>query len=111
LALGAHGAGRRRHAGVRGPRQMGASPSVVGDSPVASAWLDTYGIDARERLAAGDTEDEIAAAWVAVDLLRREDQVDPARGTRVKNCDNYRARILLHAGQSRRVPITSRIRS
>jgi transposase len=32
-----------------------------------------------------------------------------ARGFR--NTDNYRARILLHAGQPRRVPTTTRIRS
>lgn len=31
-----------------------------------------------------------------------------ARGFR--NCDNYRARILLHAGQPRRVPTTTRVR-
>jgi transposase len=125
-----------------------------------------------ERLAAEDTEDEVAAAWVAVDLLRRvyqapdrdtahrrlvvfyewvvaveieevtrlattidtwQDEVlaffdtrasnGPTEGANVriksirraargfKNTDNYRARILLHAGQPRRLPTTTRIRS
>jgi transposase len=125
-----------------------------------------------QQLADEDTEDEVAAAWVAVDLLRRVYQapdrdtahrrlvvfyewvvaVDVAEITRLattidtwqdevlaffdtrasnapteaanvgiksirraargfKNTDNYRARILLHAGQPRRVPTTSRIRS
>jgi hypothetical protein len=125
-----------------------------------------------ERLAAEDTEDEVTAAWVAVDLLRRVYQapdrdtahrrlvvfyewavtvdVDeitrlartidtwqekvlaffdtrasnaPTESANVKttsirraargfnNCDNYWARILLHAGQRRRLPTTTRIRS
>ena len=125
-----------------------------------------------ERLAAEDTEDEVAAAWVAVDLLRRvyqapdcdsahrrlvafyewavaveieeitrlattidtwQDEVlaffdtrasnGPTEGANVriksirraargfKNTDNYRARILLHTGQPRRLPTTTRIRS
>jgi transposase len=125
-----------------------------------------------ERLRAADTDDEVAAAWVAVDLLRRTyaapDRdtahrrlvafyewavtVDVAEVTRLartidtwqeevlaffdtrasnaptesanvkiksvrrvargfRNTDNYRARILLHAGQPRRVPTTARIRS
>jgi transposase len=125
-----------------------------------------------ERLAVEDTEDEVAAAWVAVDLLRRVYQapdrdtahrrlvafyewvvaVDVEEVTRLaktidtwqqevlaffdtrasnaptesanvkiksirraargfKNCGNYRARILLHAGQPRRLPTTTRIRS
>jgi transposase len=125
-----------------------------------------------ERLRQADTDDEVAAAWVAVDLLRRmyaapdrdtahrrlvafyewavEVEVDevtrlaktidtwqdevlaffdtrasnaPTESANVKiksirrvargfrNCGNYRARILLHAGQPRRVPTTTRIRS
>ena len=125
-----------------------------------------------ERLRAADTEDEVAAAWVAVDLLRRvyqapdrdtahqrlvasyewvvavdveevtrlattidtwQDEVlaffdtrasnAPTESANVKiksirraargfrNCDNYRARIMLHAGQPRRLPTTTRIRS
>lgn len=125
-----------------------------------------------ERLAAEDTEDEVASAWVAVDLLRRVYQapdrdtahrrlidfyewavaIDVDEVTRLaktidtwqeevlaffdtrasnaptesanvkiksirraargfKNCGNYRARILLHAGQPRRLPTTTRIRS
>ena len=124
-----------------------------------------------DRLRAADTDDEVAAAWVAVDLLRRMYQasdrdtahrrllafyewaveVEVAEVTRLartvdtwqdevlaffdtrasnaptesanvkiksvrraargfRNCDNYRARILLHAGQPRRVPTTTRIR-
>ena len=124
------------------------------------------------RLAAADTDDEVGAAWVAVDLLRGvyrapdrdtahrrlvtfyewvahievpevtrlartidtwQDQVlaffdtrasnGPTESANVKikdvrraargfrNYDNYRARILLHAGQPRRVPTTTRIRS
>lgn len=125
-----------------------------------------------ERLAAEDTEDEVAAAWVAVDLLRRVYQAPdrdtahrrlvvfyewavtvevaevtrlartidtwqeevlaffdtrasnaPTESANVKiksirraargftNCGNYRARILLHAGQPRSLPTTTRIRS
>jgi transposase len=44
------------------------------------------------------------AANVKIKDVRRA-----ARGFR--NTDNYRARILLHAGQPRRVPTTTRIRS
>jgi transposase len=125
-----------------------------------------------DRLREADTDDEVAAAWVAVDLLRRMYQardrdtahrrlvafyewavtVDVAevirlattidtwqdevlaffdtrasnaptesanvkiksvrRGARgFRNCGNYAARIRLHAGQRRRVPTTTRIRS
>lgn len=125
-----------------------------------------------ERLAAADTDDEVGAAWVAVDLLRRvyrapdrdtahrrlvtfyewvatievpevtrlartidtwQEQIlaffdtrasngptesanarikDVRRAARgFRNYDNYRARILLHAGQPRKVPTTTRIRS
>jgi len=125
-----------------------------------------------DRLREADTDDEVAAAWVAVDLLRRmyqapdrdtahrrlvtfyewavtvdvpeitrmattidtwQDEVlaffdtrasnAPTESANVKiksirraargfrNCDNYRARILLHAGQPRSLPTTSRIRS
>jgi transposase len=125
-----------------------------------------------KRLATEDTEDEVAAAWVAVDLLRRvyqtpdrdtahrrlvefyqwavavevdevtrlattvdtwQDEVLAFFDTRAsnaptescnvriksirraargfKNCGNYRAHILLHAGQPRRLPTTPRIRS
>ncbi len=124
-----------------------------------------------ERLRDADTDDEVAAAWVALDLLRRmyqapdrdtahrrlvtfyewavtvevpevtrmattidtwQDEVlaffdtrasnAPTESTNVKiksirraargfrNCSNYRARILLHAGQPRRLPTTTRIR-
>jgi transposase len=122
-----------------------------------------------DRLREADTDDEVASAWVAVDLLRRmyqapdrdtahrrlvcewavevdvpeitrlartidtwQDEVlaffntrasnAPTESANVKiksvlraargfrNCDNYRARILLHAGQPRRVPTTTRIR-
>jgi transposase len=124
-----------------------------------------------DRLREADTDDEVAAAWVAVDLLRHvyaapdrdtahrrlvafyewavevevpevtrlaktidtwQDQVlaffdtrasnGPTESANVKiknvrraargfrNADNYRARILLHAGQPRRVPTTTRIR-
>ncbi|MTV27447.1 ISL3 family transposase [Nitriliruptoraceae bacterium ZYF776] len=124
-----------------------------------------------DRLREADTDDEVAAAWVAVDLLRhvyaapdRDSahrrliafyewvvQVEVAEVTRLartidtwqdevlaffdtrasngptesanvkiknvrraargfRNTDNYRARILLHAGQPRRVPTTTRIR-
>ncbi len=123
------------------------------------------------RLRAADTDDEVGAAWVAVDLLRRvyrapdrdtahrrlvtfyqwaatvevsevtrlattidtwQEQVlaffdtrasngptesanarikDVRRAARgFRNCDNYRARILLHAGQPRSLPTTTRIR-
>jgi hypothetical protein len=44
------------------------------------------------------------SANVKIKSIRRA-----ARG--FKNCGNYRARILLHAGQPRRVPATTRIRS
>jgi transposase len=125
-----------------------------------------------ERLRQADTDDEVAAAWVAVDLLRKmyaatdrdtahrrlvafyewaatvgvpevtrlartidtwQDEVlaffdtrasnAPTESANVKiksvrrvargfrNTGNYRARILLHAGQPRRVPTTARIRS
>jgi transposase len=125
-----------------------------------------------EQLRVADTDDEVAAAWVAVDLLRRmyaapdrdtahrrlvafyewAVEVDVAEVTRLartidtwqgevlaffdtrasnaptesanvkiksvrrvargfRNTDNYQARILLHAGQPRRVPTTTRIRS
>jgi transposase len=125
-----------------------------------------------ERLRQADSDDEVAAAWVAVDLLRRmyaapdrdtahrrlvafyewAVEVDVAEVTRLaktidtwqdevlaffdtrasnaptesanvkiksvrrvargfRNTGNYRARILLHAGQPRRVPTTARIRS
>jgi transposase len=124
-----------------------------------------------DRLRDADTDDEVAAAWVAVDLLRRMYQAPdrdtahhrlvafyewaaevevhevtrlartidtwqaevlaffdtrasnaPTESANVKiksvrraarglrNCGNYRARILLHAGQPRRVPTTTRIR-
>jgi transposase len=123
------------------------------------------------RLCAADTDDEVGAAWVAVDLLRRvyrapdrdtahrrlvifyewaatvevsevtrlattidtwQEQVlaffdtrasnGPTESAKLKiknvrraargfrNCDNYRARILLHAGQPRNLPTTTRIR-
>jgi transposase len=123
------------------------------------------------RLRVADTDDEVAAAWVAVDLLRRtyqapdrdtahrrlvtfyewavEVDVDevtrlartidtwqdevlaffdtrasnaPTESANVKiksvrraargfrNCDNYAARIRLHAGQPRSLPTTTRIR-
>jgi transposase len=125
-----------------------------------------------DRLRAADTDDEVAAAWIAVDLLRRmyqapdrdsahrrlvafyewavEVEVDevtrlaktidtwqegvlaffdtrasnaPTESANVKiksirraargfrNCTNYAARIRLHAGQPRKVPTTTRIRS
>jgi transposase len=125
-----------------------------------------------QRLRDEDTDDEVAAAWVAVDLLRRmyqapdrdtahrrlvelyewavavevdeitrlattidtwQDEVlaffdtrasnAPTESANVKiksirraarglrNTDNYRARILIHAGQPRRLPTTTRIRS
>jgi transposase len=125
-----------------------------------------------DRLRDADTDDEVAAAWVAVDLLRRMYQapdrdtahrrlvafyewaaaVEVAEVTRLattidtwqeevlaffdtrasnaatesanvkiksirrvargfRNTDNYAARIRLHAGQPRRVPTTTRIRS
>jgi transposase len=124
------------------------------------------------RLRAADTDDEVAAAWVAVDLLRRmyaapdrdvahrrlvelyewavavdvpeitrlattidtwQDEVlaffdtrasnGPTESANVKiknvrrvargfrNAGNYQARIMLHAGQRRSLPTTSRIRS
>jgi transposase len=124
-----------------------------------------------DRLRDADTDDEVAAAWVAVDLLRRVYQapdrdaahrrlisfyewvaaVDVAEITRLattidtwqdevlaffdtrasnaptesanvkiksirraargfRNCDNYAARIRLHAGQPRSLPTTTRIR-
>jgi transposase len=125
-----------------------------------------------DRLRAADTDDEVAAAWIAVDLLRRmyqapdrdtahrrlvafyewtvevevaeitrlattidtwQDEVlaffdtrasnAPTESANVKiksirraargfrNCTNYAARIRLHAGQPRKVPTTTRIRS
>ena len=125
-----------------------------------------------ERLRVADTDDEVAAAWIAVDLLRRmyaaadrgtahrrlvtfyewaaavevpeitrlATTIDtwqaevlaffdtrasnaPTESANVKiksirraargfrNPANYRARILLHAGQPRKVPTTTRIRS
>jgi transposase len=125
-----------------------------------------------DRLRAADTDDEVAAAWVAVDLLRRMYQapdrdtahrrlvtfyewavaVDVAEINRLattidtwqdevlaffdtrasnaatesanvkiksirraargfRNTENYAARIKLHAGQPRRLPTTTRIRS
>jgi transposase len=125
-----------------------------------------------DRLRDADTDDEVAAAWVAVDLLRRMYQapdrdtahrrlvafyewaaaIEVAEVTRLattidtwqeevlaffdtrasnaatesanvkiksirraargfRNTDNYAARIRLHAGQPRRVPTTTRIRS
>jgi transposase len=125
-----------------------------------------------QRLRDADTDDEVAAAWVALDLLRRmyqapdrdtahrrlvafyewaadvdvdeitrlattidtwQDEVLAFFDTRAsnaptesanvkiksirraargfKNSDNYAARIKLHAGQPRRLPTTSRIRS
>jgi transposase len=125
-----------------------------------------------QRLRAADTDDEVGAAWYAVDLLRRmyaaperdiahrrlvafyewaatvevdeitrlartidtwQDEVlaffdtrasngptesanarikDVRRAARgFRNLDNYTARIMLHAGQPRKVPTTTRIRS
>ncbi len=125
-----------------------------------------------DRLRAADSDDEVAAAWIAVDLLRRmyqahdrdtahrrlvtfyewavevevdevlrlaktidtwQDEVlaffdtrasnaatesanvrikDVRRAARgFRNADNYRARIMLHAGQARKVPATTRIRT
>ncbi len=52
------------------------------------------------RASNGPTE----GANVRIKSIRRA-----ARG--FKNTDNYRARILLHAGQPRRLPTTTRIRS
>lgn len=125
-----------------------------------------------DRLRAADTDDEVASAWIAVDLLRKMYQapdrdtahrrlvtfyewvvdIDVAEVTRLattidtwqaevlaffdtrasnaatesanvkikdvrraargfRNADNYAARIILHAGQPRKVPTTTRIRS
>ena len=140
---------------------------------VAQKRLDEATIDKIfQRLRDEDTEDEVAAAWVAVDLLRRmyqapdrdtahrrlvafyewvaavevdditrlattidtwQDEVlaffdtrasnAPSEAANVKiknvrraargfrNAGNYAARIRLHAGQARRLPTTTRIRS